>query len=326
MQTSLGAPRPVAVPTSVRIKRQRDEPSLPGLVLSGGPTKRPSLASLSISSRLPVQQAESSPDQAPPARCYRLVATVLADGRTLASPARETGAADMAAQKRQARHEAHARQQTAARFARVRSSRLGGVSELDSGVLELQRIADLPRRAPLPPAKHKLRPFGPPIPSRAQLEAEAAAAEAEPRSRGGGWGWADPADSGEEAAMWRDAAAAAAEEADGAGGRLSAGEGEEVVFDLYELVGEDASARFEGAESAECDAGGPGSFERIWWEECEDELVTDPDEAAAGSGSEGDEVDYPEDEESERESASSGSDGGETDEDAGFSRRYNFQL
>jgi len=103
MQTSLGAPRPVAVPTSVRIKRQRDEPSLPGLVLSGGPTKRPSLASLSISSRLPVQQAESSPDQAPPARCYRLVATVLADGRTLASPARETGAADMAAQKRQAR-------------------------------------------------------------------------------------------------------------------------------------------------------------------------------------------------------------------------------
>jgi hypothetical protein len=217
----------------------------------------------------------------------------------------------------------------------VRSSRLDGVSGLDSGVLELQRIADLPRRAPLPPVRHKLRPFGPPLPSRAQLAAEAAAAEAELRSRGGGWGggWAGPAGSGEEAAMWRDAAAASAEASDGAGGGSSAAGSEQVVFDVYELVneetagglvGEDAAGGHGEAEVAECDDGGPGAFERIWWEEIEDDLVTDPDGGEPGSGSEGEEVDYPEDEESERMSASS--EGEETDEDAGPRRRYNFQL
>jgi hypothetical protein len=124
--------------------------------------------------------------------------------------------------------------------------------------------------------------------------------------------------------MWRDAAAAVAEEAGGASGEPSGLGSGEVVFDVYELVGEDAATGLEGGESAECDDGGPGSFERIWWEELEDELVTDPDDEAFGSESEGNEVDYPEDEDSERVSASSRSDGDDTDEDAGVFRRYNL--
>lgn len=328
MDTFLAAESPAPVPMSVRIKRQRDEPSLPGLVLGSGPTKRPTLASLSLggaSSAAPPPQAVS---KASIARRYRLVATVFADGRLAASQAREpSGEADgSAALKRQAHQTAQARQQTAARYERVRSSRLGsGAIAPATDVLELQRVKETPHRAAATPEKPKLVPFGPPLPSSAARKAAAEAsavagagavsAASRVSGRWGGGDWTGPSGEGAEADMWRDAAAA--EEEEPPLPLAGAAEADDAVFDVYELMDE--------AEAVDADEGGPAEFERIWWEEAEDELVGDADGASRDSDSDGAELDYPEDEDTEHESGISGFEGeGEGDEWGGGRARASY--
>eukprot|EP00967_Tisochrysis_lutea_P110810 scaffold173691_cov26-Tisochrysis_lutea.AAC.1 len=317
METGLGIRSPP--PRSVRIKRQRDEPSLPGLVLSDRPSKRPSLAALSLGEASSEPAATPSAD--PSRRRYRLVATVSADGCTVVRASRASASGPLsAAHQRHVRQASQARKQAAARFERVRSSRFGRMQEGDDGVLELQRVHEKPRPSPAVPPKLKLRPFGPPLPSSAQRANHAAEAQARAEAeaqadvlRGAkrwGSGRAGQSGSAEEVAMWEDAAAAAADESSDAMA-CNAEAASTTVYDIYELV--EAAEGDEG----ESEDGGPSEFEPIWWAEAEDDLVDDPDIISEDSDSEGAEVDYPEDEESEVSSAPSASDADESEDEGG---------
>ena len=99
---------------TVRIKRQRDEPSLPTFVLGGSASKRPALAQLSLDTPA-VGSSEASGQDAPKPQGkvrFRLVRTTGAGGFAARDERLQRG------QRLQGRHQA------AARFQRVATHRL----------------------------------------------------------------------------------------------------------------------------------------------------------------------------------------------------------
>jgi len=243
--------------TSVRIKRTRDEPSLPGFTL-GRPVKRPSLAGLSLAAEAPAE--DSARGSSCRRRRYRLVATVTANGRPVLGPSAFAGC-------REQQQRRVGLQQVEARYQRVASRRTSALADgLQSGVLDLVRCS---ARRP-----SRLVPFGPPLPP-ASLAAHT-------------WSALPPED-GPHAHIWRDAAAAAAQEegASPSGASCAAEPDDDCVFDIYEETQESGS---EGACSSQLD-------QELCWDE-DDDIELDGGDSA-GSDSQG-EVDYP-DEESEGE-------------------------
>ena len=273
---------------TVRIKRQRDEPSLPAFVLGGSASKRPALDQLSLDTPA-VGSSDASGKGAPKPQGkvrFRLVRTTGASGGGFASRDERL----QRGQRLQGRHQA------AARFQRVATHRL--VDDPDGAELELRRCS----AATAAPAKPKLVPFGPPLPP------------SRPAAR-----WLDAGeavDSRDELAdIWRDAASAASLESHpvaAEGPEAADGDGGDFVYDIYEVESEAATAGEEGRASAE--------DEEVWYEELDAATLLGLEEMLSEHGSlssEG-EQDYPDEESSECGSADGfDSDRDSEDEDGG---------
>lgn len=259
--------RRMALPSMVRIKRRREDQSLPSFLLGGrAKSVRLDVQSLSLSSDAQDGLAAGSYLGARPR--YRLVrsSTDSVKSHRISEPADE-------------RQQASRKLQQAARFTLIAMRRSSNSADPD--VLELQRHSSAP----------KLQPFGAPLPPKeasrqerwvqpGPLERWAETAEPAPR----------PGDLEEELAqLWRDAAAAAAAETKQGLEHATHDLGEEYVFDEYIPV---ADADEEGEDVFE---------EEIWWEEPIDEAwdegtcYSDDDSNAEGQ-------DYPEDESSTHDS------------------------
>tara|TARA_B100000795_G_scaffold42199_1_gene27620 strand:+ start:105 stop:1106 length:1002 start_codon:yes stop_codon:yes gene_type:complete len=271
---------------TVRIKRQRDEPSLPTFVLGGSASKRPALAQLSLDTPA-VGSSEASGQDAPKPQGkvrFRLVRTTGAGGFAARDERLQRG------QRLQGRHQA------AARFQRVATHRLD--DDPDGAELELHRCA------PAAPAKPKLVPFGPPLPPSRPAARWADAGEAE--------------DSRDEMAdIWRDAASAASLESQpvaAEGPEAAEGDSGDFVYDIYEVETEAGTAGEEGRAPAE--------DEEVWYEELDAATLLGLEEMLSehGSGSSEGEQDYPDEESSECDSAE-GIDS--DDEDDGPGNRWN---
>ena len=163
-------------PAVIRIKRKRDEPVLPGFVLSN---KRKSLSNLSL---------DGGGQEERPAMRYRLVGTVQPDGETVASASCCGGGGDgvtnagtgggggggvTSASTRPGEGTLKRRAEAPPQFARLRRSTSVDTSAAAQQVLELQRCSSVPDFGAAVP---KLRPFGPRIPP------------SRPRQEGGGGG------------------------------------------------------------------------------------------------------------------------------------------
>lgn len=302
---------------TVKIKRKRDEPALPGFVLGGSAAsqKRQSLAKLSL--------GPAAADVAQPAAAAAQPADAAADAPTNGAADFSAGSAsstissrprvrfklvgtrnaagfavrDERLQRGQRRQGA---QQTSARYQRVATHRLDGDTGSDTKGVELE----LRRCPPPPPPKPKLVPFGAPLPPSGKPVEKAAAFGSSSPS---GWAAAAAADEDDPlASVWRDAAAAASlpvadgPAADGEGGSMEADD--EFVYDIYEV---EVGATDEAPGAAE-------AVDDLWYEELDPAAMHGLEEmmSAADSDSE-DEVDYPDEE------SSSAASGGEYDDDDG---------
>ena len=169
---------------TIRIKRSRNDPSLPTFILGGSTSKRPALAQLSLDA--PQDGTERNAVNAPKAAVrvrFRLVHTAKAGGFAARDERLQRG------------RRLQDRQHAAARFERVATRRLD--DDTSTAVeLELRRCS-----ARDPATKPKLVPFGPPLPS------------AQPVARDQAFRWIGvgcPEDQSDElAGVWREAAAAA---------------------------------------------------------------------------------------------------------------------
>ena len=267
---------------TVRIKRQRDEPSLPAFVLGGSASKRPALDQLSLDT--PAAGSSDASGQGTPKPQgkvrFRLVRTTGASGGGFASRDERL----QRGQRLQGRHQA------AARFQRVATHRL--VDDPDGAELELRRCS----AGTAAPAKPKLVPFGPPLPP------------SRPTAR-----WLDAGeavDSRDELAdIWRDAASAASLESHpvaAEGAEAAEGDGGDFVYDIYEVESEAATVGEEGRASAE--------DEEVWYEELDAATLLGLEEMLSEHGSlssEG-EQDYPD----EESSACGSADGFDSDRDS----------
>lgn len=274
----------------VRIKRKREEPAIPSLLL-GDRAKRPSFAGLSLGGDTPAGDAPVAPNLAGASskQRYRLVSSVPARPGEAAP---RNAALGMPSAVAASRVQQLAATQAAARFRLValRRAEGGAADGAMVDVLELQRCS-----APVP----KIVPFGTPLPPTADAQAASAA-------------WVPPSPSpfpsmlgDEDDAMeqiWRDAAAAAQLSPPRSDAGLHAGEAE-FVYDEY--VVDDGRADGEGEGGAAV-----GALEGeaiIWWDEIEEDgLIGEDERYSEGSDSQG-EQDYPEDESSD----GAGDDGGE---------------
>ena len=280
----------------VRIKRKREEPSLPGFVLGGA--KRPSLARLAVGAAAPAAAdgAPPTPVAAASGKRFRLARTENQTGRA------EPLARGVASQ-REARQAQQKKEQAAWRFTQVQISRApadaGGRTVLE---IERRRVAArrpqkgiVPSGQPLPPS-----PAAPPAAAAppadggiddammAQIFADADELGGAPRRIG--FGTADAA-----------AEQGGAPPAPGFGGAAA---DDDFVYDVYEVLDDDAEG--EGAEAAEASAAAGGGSpeaagEELWWEEVGPELVSELEGGLNGgdSGHDSDsngEHDYPEDE------------------------------
>jgi hypothetical protein len=275
---------------TVRIKRQRDEPSLPAFVLGGSASKRPALDQLSLDTPA-VGSNDANGQGAPKPQGkvrFRLVRTTGASGGGFASRDERL----QRGQRLQGRHQA------AARFQRVATHRL--VDDPDGAELELRRCS----AAAAAPAKPKLVPFGPPLPP------------SRPAAR---WLDAGEAEDGRDelADIWRDAASAASLESQtvaAEGPEAAEGDSGDFVYDIYEVETEAATAGEEGRASAE--------DEEVWYEELDAATLLGLEEMLSehGSGSSEGEQDYPDEESSECDSA----DGFDSDDEDGGGRGHRW--
>jgi hypothetical protein len=243
-------------PAVVRIKRKRDEPVLPSFVLG---IKRPALSDLSVDD---VPRPALTPTR------YKLVSTVPA-GTSRTAAAHHTAAAQ--AERRE--HSAQLRQ-TEARYRAVslrRRSHDNGSNAGDQRVLELRRCASVPEMSPS--GRPKLRPFGPPLPpsSRAQRPFPANESVSD-----------DPL-----ADIWRDAAIASTmDSADAGGGEEDT---DEFVFDEYSIA---TAAEGGGGEGDAIEDPALFAEPEIWWEDLDEETISELEARDADSDSQG-EMDYP---------------------------------
>ena len=299
-------------PSVVRIKRKRDEPVLPGFVLS---SKRPSLAALSIGgneereSQLPLVQPHEQqtlgarPRDGQPPRCdppppvkkstrFRFAGTVPACASSSSNSSTSTSTTvtfggSLAAAQTFAREMTVRRQQG---DARIRAVNIRRSSSTDTAgavqhMLELRRCASSSALDGLAggTAVPKLRPFGPPLPPAPRDAAHASRPSM-------------PADEALLEDIWRDAAVASQMVTE----ETAAEESDEFVYDEYTI----APA---GGEADASDVDGASTFEsepEIWWEELDDETVHGlglvGGEPEIGSDSEG-ELDYPDEENSDED-------------------------
>ena len=275
-----------AAPACIRIKRKRDEVSLPEFVLASN--KRPSLLERLSLSDEPAAEKKKGAAPAPPAAStvrYQLVGTaVRRGGAAVRDPAALALAREHAL--RQARGVEKYR-----KLALLRNT--SGSSE--DSVLELQTCssadAQAARRATGAAAKPKLRPFGPPLP------ATNARTEAHVETSSGGMI--------SEAELWADAGQAAIEaaaeaEKEAAAAAAAAAEESGFVYDEYVVQpdGENNQAAAEGAASGAGAGGFDGwSVPEIYWD---DELAAEYGEDLRADGGEDSdsngEVDYPDEE------------------------------
>ena len=302
-------------PSVVRIKRKRDEPVLPGFVLS---SKRPSLANLSLGgndeyeSQQPLAQPQEQQSQGarpldgqaprcdppPPSKKstrFRFAGTVPAGAGSCSNSSSTTTSAtvtigtSMAAAQTFAREVTVRRKQTDARIRAVnirRSSSTDATGAVQH-MLELRRCASSSALDELDSGKSavpKLRPFGPPLPPA-------------PRAAGHASRPSMPPDEALLEDIWRDAAVAsqmATEE-------MAAEESDEFVYDEYTIAPADGDADASGVDGVPAFESEP----ELWWDELDEETVHSlvgggPE---IGSDSEGS-LDYPEEEEQSCEDAS----------------------
>ena len=262
-------------PACIRIKRKRDEPSVPEFVLA---SKRPSL--LDRLSLQPSPPEEKTVVNTPPVAAvrYRLVGTAAARGSAAVRDAAALAAA---------REQALRRTQGAARYRKLSQAR--GTAPNDQ-VLELEACTKADDRSATDAARPKLRPFGPPLPKKPPPPPPEEVAEVIETSSGGLISEAD---------LWADMSAAAEEAAaevaaDTAAAKAADDEDASYVYDEYAVMGEgDAAAAGgdTGSAMADTDAGW-APLEIFWEDEFEDEWAHEPDRDGNDSDSNG-EIDYP---------------------------------
>ena len=257
-------------PVCIRIKRKRDEPSLPDFVLAN---KRPSLLDRLSLSAPPPESKESVPATPAVAVRYRLVGTAAArSGTAVRDPAALAAARAQSVQQVQG----------AARFKKLRLLRDGAMAS-DKNVIELQACASADERQATGSTKAKLVPFGPPLPKLPKKPPPPTAGEApgEIESSSGALIseadlWADMGAAAEEAAA--EAAVAAAEE-------MEAG----YVYDEYAVETVTEASPSAGDEA---DAGW-APIEIYWEDEFEDDWVDEPNPGDDNGSDSNGEVDYP---------------------------------